>query len=218
MGERCFKGEGGAHKYVSLSTHSFEHFLSIAVESIKNYQFVVKLQHAAQMTEEWFYGWGQLAVYSTLQHNWLNCDLLDEVTHISVWQGVYVSQSSIVTHFHLPSSYGWWLYLGTEKLARWTRHWFKWDGEFHKTFDMIEQMSQLLNVVCLYWMEWEELASFVTEANTSYGFLRRVFTWNNDRAIESGALQVCSPVKGAVCYAKEEMQGGSVPVVAKVRI
>ena len=112
------------------------------------------------MTEEWYSGWGQLAVYSTLQHNWLNGDFLDEVTHISVWQGVYVSQSSIVTHFHLPSSYGWWLYLGTEKLARWKRHWFKWDGEFHKTFDMIEQMSQLLYVVCLYWMEmsWHHLS------------------------------------------------------------
>ena len=83
---------------------------------------------------------------------------------------------------------------------------------------MIEQMSQLLYVVCLYWMEWEELASFVGEENTSYGLLRRVFTWNNDRAIESEALQVCSPVKGAVCYAEEEMQGVSVPVVAKVWI
>ena len=167
------------------------------------------------MTEEWFSGWGQLAEYSTLQHNWLNGDFLDEVTRISVCQDVNVSQSSIVTHFHLPSKYGWWLYLGTEKLARWKRHWFKWDGDFW--YDRTDVTVTLCCVCVLNGMRRTGIicrsVKKILHMDCSGKSLHETMI-----AIESRALQVCSPVKGAVSYAEEEMQGGWVPVIAKVRI
>ena len=70
--------------------------------------------------------------------------------------------------------------------------------------------------VCTEWNEkdWHHLSlRKILHMDCSGEFLHETMI-----AIESGALQICSPVKGAVCYAKEEMQGGSVPVVAKVRI